>query len=78
MPGIGCGSPRPLGYTHAPQLLNDGVPFHVVQRYLGHQRPEMTARCAATLAATAAAEFLKPSTRAVFNQTRVVRPSNLA
>ena len=62
MPGIGCGSPRPLGYTHATQLLNDGVPFHVVQRYLGHQRPEMTARYAATLAATAAAEFLKPST----------------
>jgi hypothetical protein len=61
VPGIGCGSPRPLGYTHATQLLNDGVPFHVVQRYLGHQRPEMTARCAATLAATAAAEFLKPS-----------------
>ena len=52
MPGIGCGSPRPLGYTHATQLLNDGVPFHVVQRYLGHQRPEMTARYAATLAAT--------------------------
>jgi len=43
VPGIGCGSPRPLGYTHATQLLNDGVPFHVVQRYLGHQRPEMTA-----------------------------------
>ena len=61
MPGIGCGSPRPLGYTHATQLLNDGVPFQVVQRYLGHQRPEMTARYAATLAATAAAEFLKPS-----------------
>jgi hypothetical protein len=39
--------------------LNDGVPFHVVQRYLGHKSPEMTARYAATLAATAEAEFLK-------------------
>jgi len=29
-------------------------------------------------AATAEAEFLKPSTPAVFNQTRVARPSNLA
>jgi integrase len=77
VPGIGCGSPRPLGYTHATQLLNDGVPFHVVQRCLGHQRPN-DRRYAATLAATAEAEFLKPSTPAVFNQTRVARPSNLA
>ena len=35
-------------------------------------------RYAATLAATAEAEFLKPSAPAVFNQTRVARPSNLA
>ena len=43
----------------------------------GHQRPEVTARYAATLAATAEAEFLKPSTPAVFNDT--CRPaSNLA
>jgi hypothetical protein len=34
VPGIGCGSPRPIGYTHATELLNDGVPFHVVQRLL--------------------------------------------
>ena len=76
MPGIGCGSDPSA--TRTPRLLNDGVPFHVVQRYLGHQRPEMTARYAATLAATAEAEFLKPSTPAVFNQTRVARPSDLA
>ena len=40
-------------------MLNDGVPIHVVQRYLGHASPEMTLRYAATLAATAEAEFLK-------------------
>ena len=39
--------------------FNDGVPVHVVQRYLGHKSPEMTLRYAATLAATAEAEFLK-------------------
>jgi integrase len=77
VPGIGCGSPRPIGYTHATELLNDGRPFHVVQRYLGHQSPKMTARYA-NLAATAEAELLKPSTPAVFNQTRVARRSNLA
>ncbi len=48
-----------LRHTRATELLNDGVPFHIVQRYLGHKSPEMTARYAATLAATAEAEFLK-------------------
>ena len=48
-----------LRHTRATELLNDGVPLHVVQRYLGHKSPEMTARYAATLAATAEAEFLK-------------------
>lgn len=48
-----------LRHTRATELLNDGVPFHVVQRYLGHKSPEMTARYAATMAATAEAEFLK-------------------
>ena len=48
-----------LRHTRATELLNDGVPFHVVQRYLGHNSPEMTARYAATLAATAESEFLK-------------------
>lgn len=48
-----------LRHTRATELLNDGVPIHVVQRYLGHKSPEMTLRYAATLAATAEAEFLK-------------------
>ncbi|MDG3009376.1 tyrosine-type recombinase/integrase [Rhodococcus sp. D2-41] len=48
-----------LRHTRATELLNDGVPIHVVQRYLGHRSPEMTLRYAATLAATAESEFLK-------------------
>ncbi|MGX9293566.1 tyrosine-type recombinase/integrase [Tsukamurella paurometabola] len=48
-----------LRHTRATELLNDGVPLHVVQRYLGHKSPEMTLRYAATLAATSEAEFLK-------------------
>lgn len=48
-----------LRHTRATELLNAGVPIHVVQRYLGHRSPEMTMRYAATLAATAEAEFLR-------------------
>src|SRR5690625_233135 len=48
-----------LRHTRATELLNDGVPIHVVQRYLGHASPEMTLRYAATLAATAESEFLR-------------------
>jgi integrase len=35
-----------LRHTRATELLNDGVPIHVVQRYLGHKSPEMTMRYA--------------------------------
>lgn len=50
-----------LRHTRATELLNAGVPIHIVQRYLGHRSPEMTMRYAATLARTAEAEFLKPN-----------------
>lgn len=48
-----------LRHTRATELLNGGVPIHVVQRYLGHRSPEMTMRYATTLAETAEAEFLR-------------------
>lgn len=48
-----------LRHTRATELLNAGVPIHVVQRYLGHRSPEMTMRYAQTLAETAEAEFLR-------------------
>ncbi|MFC0359107.1 tyrosine-type recombinase/integrase [Kytococcus schroeteri] len=48
-----------LRHTRATELLNAGVPVHVVQRYLGHKSPEMTMAYAATLAQTAESEFLK-------------------
>lgn len=46
-------------HTKATNLLNAGVPLHVVQRYLGHTTPEMTMHYAQTLDATAKAEFIK-------------------
>ncbi|WP_420179868.1 tyrosine-type recombinase/integrase [Paenarthrobacter sp. TA1.8] len=59
------GQPLRLARTHsfrhtkATNLLNAGVPLHVVQRYLGHTTPEMTMHYAQTLDATAKAEFIK-------------------
>jgi len=48
-----------LRHTKATELINSGVPLHVVQRYLGHRSPEMTMIYAATLAQTHEREFLR-------------------
>lgn len=46
-------------HTAATNLLNAGVPLHVVMRYFGHLSPEMTMHYAVTLAQTAEREFLR-------------------
>jgi integrase len=46
-------------HTKATELLNAGVPIHVVQRYMGHCSPEMAMHYAATLAETHEREFLR-------------------
>ncbi|MGX9216722.1 tyrosine-type recombinase/integrase [Mycobacteroides abscessus subsp. abscessus] len=66
-----------LRHTRATELLNDGVPFHVVQRYLGHKSPEMTARYAATLAATSEAEFLKHKKIGAMGADIAISPSDI-
>ncbi len=66
-----------LRHTRATELLNDGVPFHVVQRYLGHKSPEMTARYAATLAATSEAEFLKHKKIGAMGAEIAISPSDI-
>jgi len=48
-----------MRHTKATELLNGGVPIHVVQRYLGHLSPEMTMRYADTLPKTHEQEFLR-------------------
>ena len=48
-----------MRHTKATDLLNAGVPIHVVQRYMGHLSPEMTMHYAKTLAETHEAEFLR-------------------
>ncbi|SKX63916.1 putative transposase/integrase [Mycobacteroides abscessus subsp. abscessus] len=46
-------------HTAATNLLNAGVPLHVVMRYFGHVSPEMTLHYAITLSRTMEDEFLK-------------------
>ncbi len=46
-------------HTRATNLINAGVPVHVVQRYLGHLSPEMTMHYARTLRETHEREFLR-------------------
>jgi integrase len=46
-------------HTVATNLLNTGVPIHVLQRYMGHLTPAMTMHYAQTLQSTAEAEFLR-------------------
>lgn len=48
-----------MRHTKATQLLNAGVPLHVVQRYLGHLSPEMTLWYGQTLWETQEREFLR-------------------
>jgi integrase len=48
-----------MRHTKATDLLNAGVPIHVVQRYMGHVSPAMTMHYAKTLAQTHEAEFLR-------------------
>jgi integrase len=46
-------------HTVATNLLNSGVPLHVLQRYLGHLTPTMSMTYAQTLQSTAEREFLR-------------------
>ena len=66
-----------LRHTRATELLNAGVPIHVVQRYLGHKSPEMTMHYAATLTSTAEAEFLKAHRVGAFGTALALQPADL-
>ena len=66
-----------LRHTRATELLNAGVPVHVVQRYLGHRSPAMTMHYAATLAQTAEAEFLKAKRVGAFGHDLALDPGDL-
>ncbi|MEU2990766.1 tyrosine-type recombinase/integrase [Streptomyces griseoincarnatus] len=64
-------------HTRATDLINAGVPIHVVMRYLGHVTPAMTMHYAKTLAVTAEREFLRYKKVTADGRTAEVNPSDL-
>lgn len=64
-------------HTAATNLLNAGVPLHVVMRYFGHQSPEMTMHYAVTLSQTAEKEFLRFKKITVDGRQVATDPSDL-
>ncbi|MFJ8545950.1 tyrosine-type recombinase/integrase [Streptomyces sp. NPDC093586] len=64
-------------HTRATDLINAGVPIHVVMRYLGHVTPAMTMHYAKTLAVTAEREFLRYKKVTADGRTTEVNPSDL-
>lgn len=64
-------------HTRATDLINAGVPIHVVMRYLGHVTPTMTMHYAKTLAVTAEREFLRYKKVTADGRTAEVDPSDL-
>lgn len=64
-------------HTRATDLINAGVPIHVVMRYLGHLTPAMTMHYAKTLAVTAEREFLRYKKVTADGRTAEVDPSDL-
>ncbi|MDH6222952.1 tyrosine-type recombinase/integrase [Streptomyces pseudovenezuelae] len=64
-------------HTRATDLINAGVPIHVVMRYLGHLTPAMTMHYAKTLAVTAEREFLRYKKITADGRTAGLDPSDL-
>ncbi|MFE5604132.1 tyrosine-type recombinase/integrase [Streptomyces coelicoflavus] len=64
-------------HTRATDLINAGVPIHVVMRYLGHVTPAMTMHYAKTLAVTAEREFLRYKKVTADGRAAEVDPSDL-
>lgn len=64
-------------HTRATDLINAGVPIHVVMRYLGHVTPAMTMHYAKTLAVTAEREFLRYKKVTADGRTAEVDPRDL-
>ena len=78
-----AGRPVAISQTHrfrhtaATNLLNAGVPLHVVMRYFGHVSPEMTLHYAVTLSHTMEEEFLKYKKVTRDGRTADIDPTDL-
>jgi integrase len=61
-------------HTVGTRMINNGVPQHIIQRYLGHESPEMTARYAHIHDQTLKEEFTKFKGKVVDVMGKVVEP----
>jgi hypothetical protein len=64
-------------HTRATNLLNAGVPLHVVMRHFGHVTPAMTMHYAQTLSETAEREFLRYKKVTADGRPLELEPSDL-
>lgn len=64
-------------HTRATDLINAGVPIHVVMRYFGHLTPAMTMHYAKTRAEVAEREFLRYKKVTADGRTTPIDPSDL-
>lgn len=66
-----------LRHTKATEMIDAGVPIHVVQRYFGHASPEMLMQYAATLASRAETEFLNAKRAGAFGTPLTMTATDL-
>lgn len=59
-------------HTVGTQMINNGVPQHIVQKFLGHESPEMTSRYAHIFDETMKSEFSKFKETLVTNQGSII------
>lgn len=70
--------PHQFRHTVATRMINNGVPQHIVQRYLGHESPTMTMRYAQIHDQTLKEEFAKFKDRMVDVTGKVVSYESVA
>ena len=64
-------------HTVGTRMINNGVPQHIIQRYLGHESPDMTARYAAIHDQTMKKEIAKYQGKVVNVSGQVVEPNDI-
>lgn len=70
--------PHRFRHTLATRMINNGVPQHIVQRYLGHETPQMTARYAYILDQTMKDEYAKYRGKVVDVTGKVIEQKSVA
>ncbi|MEO0828121.1 MAG: tyrosine-type recombinase/integrase [Cyanobacteria bacterium J06635_15] len=69
--------PHDFRHTVGTRMINAGVPQHIIQRYLGHESPAMTATYAHIHSETLKKEIAKFQGKVVNVSGQVVEPNNI-